>query len=221
MPAGLTGLSGGNEASVYFLLSPEDWNDSLNEALEELFKVVRVEIDIVAGDSLYPLDSVTDAESDLCTWLQSRTQVYGVEYRRTNGATVSLEQLGGVRFLENNNSLSVLLTMPPVTSDAGATLELVARKPYVWRDSLLSTDATTTNCPYKLAMVATQVKAFRLLFKRHGETMKRQFGAAIVIAERELTRTINELVPSMRPQPLMVDESFEPDIPPEMQRWSW
>lgn len=220
IPAGLSGTGLHTSAQVYFLLSPEDWNDCLNEALEGLFRPVRVSITIVDNDSEYPMDGVTDADLDLATWLQTRAQVYALEYRSASGVNISLEQLGGVRFIENNNSLTVHLLTLPLAGDSG-TLVLVARKPYVWRGNTLDLDTDTTVCPYKLGMVAAQVKAYSLLFKRHGQNMKQQFAAASVIAEREYVRLVNEYVPAMRPVPYTYDEHFAPDIPAAMGNWSW
>lgn len=221
IPTGLTGNAGGNTLEAYSLLSPETWNDCINEALEELFKVIRVEITIVGGQSEYACDSQVDPDGDTCTWLQSRTQIYSIEYRAASGSQVSLEQLGGVRFLESSNALTVHLSVMPLVADSGASLILVARKPYVWRGSTLDADSDTTTCPYKLAMIATQIKALRVLFKSHGEQVKRNFAAALAVAEKEYVKMVNEFVPAARPQPLMIDEAYEPDLPTEMQRWSW
>lgn len=221
IPTGLDGAAGGTEADIYTLLSPEEWNNCINEALEELFEVVRIDMALVSDQTDYSVDDLVDSEGDLCTYLQSRAQLYKVEFRGSNGLTTSIEQLGGVAFHENANSLSVHLTMGPAFEDQTSSLVLVARKPYVWRDRLMNQDSDQTNCPYRLAVTATQVKAYRLLFKKHGETMKRQFAAAMVVSEKEYNRMLADMVPAIRPTPLTLDESFYQDVPAGMVHWSW
>lgn len=215
-----------DDIGIYFLLSPEDWNNALNETLSELYKKVRVTITLTDGDNEYPIDDLTDEEGDDCTWLQSRTQIYGVEVRTASGNIVDLQQWGGVRFIEDNNSLTVHFTYLPATA-TGLTCVLVGRKPYAWRGEgatghLLSDDDDTTTCPYKLARYGLQVQVLNLLYKRHGgEMMRARFGGSRNVAMQQFAQAKHQFVPAMQPQTYEVDETFIADLPSEMQTWGW
>lgn len=209
------------EVHVYFGLSPEEINNQINEALEELYREVRVEITLVADQSDYPIDDQVDSELDTCTWLQNRTQIIDLQFQEAFSTNWNQAYgYGMVSYLRDNNSLTVRLGIRPITTGT-ASLILRARKPYAWREKLLELDADTTTCPYKLAMAAVQLRCLRLLFKKHGPAMKQNFGQAAAVAERQFAAAINEWTPAMQPASYNFDEPFDQDIAAPAILWSW
>lgn len=218
-----TGISTGTPtAKIYFLLSPEDWNTQINNALEKLGRMERVSITLDTSATDYAMDTVTDSESNLCTWLQSRGQIFDIQTRTANGNLVQIEGWGGVSFLETNNSLTVHLSYIPYTA---TTLILRARKPYVWRDHLLDSDTTsnyTTTCPFELAVEAVKEKGMELAFNRYGTaSMKPRFAAMLQVTRDRLAAAKLKFEPPMRPANYQVEETFLVDIPWELQSPAW
>lgn len=221
LDSGPAGIIDGDGGAIYQLLSPEEWNHLINEALEDLFYTIRIPITLKAGETDYTLDTEYDDENDYCTYLQSRTQVEGIEVKRLNSHGTQYERWSGVRWIENASSLTMHLTFVP-EADNVTSLVLQARKPYVWQDKLLSDDSDVVRVPYKLGLYAIQVRAMRLLFKEHSSPELRQrFGAALAVAEKELVIQKAEWLPATRSRVFEIDETFEPDIPIELLSPSW
>lgn len=216
-----TGISTGTPtAKIYFLLSPEDWNTQINNALEKLGRMVRVNITLDPASTDYPLDDTQlDSDMDECTWIQSRGQIFDIQTKTANDQLIQIEGWSGVSYLEDDNQLTVHLSYIPYTA---TTLVLRVRKPYVWRDHLLSADVDTTTCPFELAVEAVKEKGMELIFNRYGSpTMRQRFAAMLQVTRDRLAGAKLRYEPPMRPSNYQVEETFLVDIPWELQGSAW
>lgn len=205
---------------IYTLLSPLDWNDVVNKALEKLHKLVRITVSLDTTQNEYSLDDMVDSEGDTCEWVQSRTQILKMDTRNANGSLITLEGWGGVAWQEDGNSLKMHLSYIPY----GQATEMVisARKPFAWPGNTLDTDQATTNVQYVLGLEACKEKALELVFNKFAsQEMKTRFGAMLAETRQKLAQAMRNYVPPMRPQNYEFNETFSPDIVSELILPAW
>lgn len=231
LAGGPDGMTNGDDAGIYELLSPTEWNMCVNEALGDMWKKTRVAFNFVDSDNEYPTDLMTDTDLDLATWITTRGQIEGISLKDTSGNIVSLEGWSGAQFIEGDNSVVVNFGYLPAYR-SNLTGVLIANKPYSYPGRQLTTDViptppattpiATTTCPYKLAMVGTQVKALKLLFSKLGsEAMRSRFGAALSLREGIWATEKNKWMPPFKAYDLQIGDVYSPDIPNILLNPSW
>lgn len=222
LAGGPDGLSNGDDAAIYFLLTPDEWNRCVNEALTEMWKRTDVGFSFEDNVNDYAVDEMTDDDGDLCTWVTTRGQIETVKLRSViQTGLIDLREWAGYTPIESNNSVTIHFTYLPVHHQQ-VTAVMVANKPYVYPGNELDVDSDTTTCPYKLAQLGTEVKAMKLAYKKYGtEAMRSRFGSTLAVAEAEWAKMKLQYMPPMRASGYLIEESFEPDIPEIMRRPTW
>ena len=225
LDSGPDDLADGEDGAIYELLSPEEWNDAINESLGELLHPVRITITLDTEDNNYAMDPQTDSEGDACTWIVSRTQIHHVDTKDVSDNIISETDWAGYKIIEDANGLQVHLTYIP--QDA-TYLVVTVLKPYsrfaAGADELTSDIVAnhTTTCPFQMAVQAAKVKAVLKMYQRHGaDNLRKRFGTSLAIAERQLAQMKAAYTPAMRPHSMQIDETFEPDIPSDLTSPVW
>lgn len=187
------------EYTVYTMLNPDEWNDAINEELVTLYFKERLEVDI---DDFIPsytkeffLSSETASDSDSghaigATWLQYSGQIIAVRYRNT---TTGYEQpVTGYKWREHRNAVTLVLSAePPASSTYTIIIEAMRYYPK------LNQEDWGTTCPTPLWQAAIKVAAIRKVINKFGERMKRQWGMALQIAEKEYYKMRAQVLPNV------------------------
>lgn len=221
LASGPDGMSNGDDAGIYELLSPDEWNRCVNEALGDMRKRTRIPLAFTDGDNEYSVDALTDSDGDLATWVTTRGQIEGITLKDASGSIVSLEGWSGASFIEGDNSVLINFSyLPAYRSNLSALV--LAHKPYAYPGNTLDLDSDVTTCPYKLAMTGTQVKALKLAFSKYGsDAMRARFGAALTLREGIWATDKNKWMPPFKSYDLQIPETYSPDIPDILLNPSW
>jgi hypothetical protein len=192
---------------IYFMLSPDEWNSIINETLPDYYYIDRI--------AVTPITNTTEYSLATATWLQTKGQIIDVFFE--NITTKIPEPVGSYEFTETANVLKLILHCSP--PDA-ATYNIVVEARHNY--AALATDATTTTCPYELWFNAVQVGGLHRIYKKYGSNIKRLFGQAVMIAERELANAKSKVLPPLTPRNLHMDVAWSgPDFDflPEDASW--
>lgn len=211
-----------NDVGIYFLLTVSEWNDCYKEALSDMWKRIDVPFSLVENDNDYPVDEMTDDDGDLCTYVTIRGLIETLWIKHVIQTTLinKIEWSGYFPF-ESSNSVVIHFTYLPWNSDQISCV-LVVNKPYSYPGNEPDSDDDTTTCPFKLAQLATEVKALKLAFIKYGtEAMRPRFAAQLAIKEQQLAAMKLQWMPPLRANDFTIDESYAPDIPDIMREPTW
>lgn len=231
LAGGPDGMANGDDCGIYQLLSPAEWNLCVNQALGDMWKKTRIPLTFVDNDNHYAIDLLTDADGDLATWVTTRGQIEGVILLDAYENIISQEGWAGYSLNESNNSIIVNFTYLPAYR-SNLTAVIIANKPYTYPGHELTTDIAptppattpygTTTCPYKLAMVGTQVKALKLMFSKFGsEPMRSRFGTGLSLREGIWATEKSKWMAPFKAWDFNIPETFVQDIPEIMLNPSW
>lgn len=203
-------------ACILELLSPDEWNAAIDEALTELYFPERAEIPLTTY-----LDSngntLVTTEYDLPDWVQTRGQLKGLYYRDlTYGKESAVPRY---KVFESSAGVRVVIVDAPASTWATTyTLVVDATR---WHPKLLD-DTYSTNCPQQLWQAAVEVAALHKVLKKYGQRFKAQFAQDLAIAERKLLQMRAAILPVVQPREFNTDDDWEgPDIDPFFNFSSW
>lgn len=204
----LAGLVNGDSCQIYFLLTPEDLNALLDRDLQtELVTQHRTAIALAAGDNEY----------DLPTDVENTTDIIDITFRDTSSGTLVWEgEVGGVRFTESDNGLTVVLPHLPPTV-ANVSLVILHRKRY----SALATDAATTTCPFDLAWTQLAVSLVNKISTKYGQGVGQKFNQVWARNNQKLQKLRAKHLPPITGRDFTWDNDFQQDIPMEILEGSW
>jgi len=200
-------LGAATAAQIYFMLTPAEWDSVINEVLPEFYYIDRLTVVPIAGTTEYSLATAT--------WLQTKGQVLNVFFEHKT--TKIPEAVGSYEFTEAANVLKLILHVYPPSADT-YNLVVEARHNY----GTLATDVATTTCPRDLWFNAVQVGGLHRIFKKYGTNIKRLFGQAVMIAERDLAAAKARSLPPLVSRQYHIDMAWSgPDFGflPEEAAW--
>lgn len=185
-------------AIVYGLLNPDEWNDSINEALTTLYFTYRHEIEITVQS-----DGVTlDSEYLLPSWVFSKGQVSAMLYRNTStGVEVHIPR---VRLQETLEGVTLHLLDSP-WSNSTYTIIVEATRYH----SRLDQDDWGTTCPQPLWQAEVEVAALHKVMKKYGQRFKAQFAQDLAIAERERMQQRAACLPTVVAREYTLDDAWD------------
>lgn len=194
---------------VYFMLDIDEWNRCIDEALKDLFFVDRTAITWV--------NSPETREYALPSWIQYQGQVLYVRNRYTATGKETEEGLGSYSLIEDANA--VTLKLPHAAPDTNTYQGVVAANhPY----SALANDASTTTCPYPLLKANVKVHVLHKIFTKFGQTVKKNYGQAIMIAEKDLADAKAKWMPPLVARDYILEDEWDgPNISPVFRFPSW
>ncbi len=202
-------LANNDAVRIYFLLSPEEMNDALNEEIQKNSFETRHSITMTANVNEYALPS----------HVTSRTQVLGVIYRyNLTGEPIEDVPVPSFQLLEDDGVVTLqLIRMPTVITNL--TVQVRLRKYY----DTLTTEAATTTMPYNYAAAMAQVAFYRKLGRKYGAEVVRQiFREGLSEARLEYMRMKQEHEPVAETTDLYQDFHWNgPDIPLDYLSPSW
>ena len=173
-------LLAGTELEFFLILSPIEWDDATNSAVQSKFYKDRISIPLVSGQKQY--DQTDAAKTYYSPWFQSRGQFIRGRYRDSSTATAPFEdEIAALWFTEVAYGVKLIFPNLP-SSVTNITAEIEARHYY----SALTSDADTVTLPERLAVSAIKDEALKLIFQKLGPAAKKIYGMAMVLTEREL-----------------------------------
>jgi hypothetical protein len=180
---------------IYMMLDPVDFNGAINEALQELFSVDSATIAIIADTYTYAL----------ATWIQQRGQVISVKWKDIAVAGNPTEtEIESYRIKESANSCTLIIN----SGLRGLTthdIQVYARHNY----SPLTTDSSTTTCPYELISRVATVKVLHKIFNKYGKGIASLFGPKMQVAEREMMTAKADWLPKLVAREYVEEERWE------------
>lgn len=163
--------------SAFFVLSPSDWLDATNAALVRLFYHDLATVTLVSGQTEYNVSSAA-------TWLTRKAQVIRSRWRdtATSGAPIEAE-VPAVYYREDDEVVTAQVVSGLPADIANTTLIIEGRHYHAG-----GLTAYTTSVPFPLALMIPEVKweALKKVFVRLGPDAKRNFGQAMVLAEKDV-----------------------------------
>ena len=209
-----TAPSASTVAQIYSLLNPDQWNEAINEALTVLYFKDRETIPITTSEDSNG-NTVTDSEYDLPGWIQYKGMLTGVKYR--NRSTGYEENVPQYRIIEQITGLKLKL----VGTVWSATTYDVIVEGHRYH-SRLDDDNYGTTCPQALWQAAVHVAALHKVTNMYGARFKAQFAQDLAIAERELMKQRDAVLPRIQTQEYVDEEGWGgPDIDPFFSDGGW
>lgn len=169
---GFTGDTNGDVLELYLVLSFDEMNDAINDAVEDKFYIDRDVVTLVAEQTEYTLSN----------WIKDKGQIIRIRKRDVaSGATEPREQEVPSVY-PYDDSGEVKLVIPPLFEVENITYVVEARR----YQTALTDDTTTVTIPERLLVAAAKWEMLKKVFQKMGPAAKRIFGQAMVLAEREL-----------------------------------
>jgi len=195
---------------TWLILTPADWREIVDDAVQSLYKVERITVPPVSGQSEYDLTA-------LASWLLARKQVHRVLWRWSNAGWTEEEDAPSFKIIENLNAIKLLLLGDLPADLTSLSIIVEARHFY----DKLATDATAITCPEQLARAQVRVEALNRIWTTMGEkAAKDLFASERDQAERLLLNKKKQLVDQAQPVPIHVERSTRgPDLPMQGYRW--
>lgn len=184
----------GSEARIMGLLTPDEWNDAINEALVVLYYRERHTETLRTATMTDP-----GREYEMPSWVTHRGMIIGVKYR--NVSTGQEQDVPRFRLQESRNIVTVELLDPPY---ATTSYELIVETHRF--NTRLDEDNWGTTCPQPLWQAAVEVAVIHKVIKKYGARFKSQFSQDLAIAERDLAQQRAAILPK-----LIAAEYSDPD----------
>ncbi len=161
--------------AIYGILSLDDWDTVIDEALQDKFHKDRITIPLVAGQKEYSMPSGAE-------WLQTKGQIIRMRWRdESSGSTKPVEDEVSTAYpVEADHVLKIVVPSQP----SGSNVSLIIEARHYF--DKLTADANTVSLPGRLAEAAVKHEALKLIFQKMGPGAKRVFGQQMVLTEREL-----------------------------------
>lgn len=195
----VTGLQSGEEAAVYLLANPEDYNKALDRTLtSELRSTDTYDVTLVAGQNEYALPAQ----------IQSRGDVIDVEFRDASTALVVQSPVIYWRLLENANAVTLHL---PQAWEQQVVGSVSIRVTYRGRYAALASDSATTVCPFDLAWSSLAVAIGEFIQSAFGAAMAERFRTPYNQALRRKIDLKAQHMPPITTRNFHWDEQFDQD----------
>lgn len=186
---------------IYSLLTPDEWNDAINEVMVTLYFPDRADLNLRVVTTDDPA-----REYDLPTWVSTRGQIRDIRYR--NITTQREEPVPRYKVIESIEGLSIALMDAPWSS---TTYDLILEGTR-WH-SRLDEDDWGTTCPQQLWQAEVEVAAYHKVMKKYGQRFKQNFAQDLAIAERERLKARADILPVMIAREYTHDDDWGgPDI---------
>jgi len=158
---------------IYGILSLDDWDTVIDEAMQDKFYKDRVTIPLVSGQKEYTPNA---------SWLQTKGQIIRMRWRdESSGATKPIEGEVAVAYVVDvDHGIKVIVPSQP--SESNTSLIIEARHYF----GKMAADNAIVTLPGRLAEIAVKHEALKLIFQKMGPGAKRVFGQQMVLTEREL-----------------------------------
>jgi len=209
LDSALPTLVNGDDIRIYFLLSPEELNDALNEELQLNSYETRYDITLVSGTNEYTLPA----------HVTSRTHVLGVIFRYSvSGSPIVEQPAPSFMLIEDDNVVTLqIINMPVDLTNLTCVVRL--RKYY---DSL-ATEASITTMPYNYAVKMASMAMMKKLATKYGaDAVRKIFKDEMNQSRLEYLRMKQEHEPVAEATDLYQDFAWEgPDIPLDYLQPSW
>lgn len=178
-----TVMAAGEALDFYLILSPDEWDNACDAALEDKFYKDRISIALVAGQTEYDLTDNTEAFYS--PWFQSKGQFIRGRFRDSGTAGAPVEtEIPVTYFVETGYGVKLILPTSVVPADVTVTTaEIEARHYY----PAFTSDTATITLPFRLAVKAVQYEALKLIFQKLGPAAKKVYGMQMALAEKDLT----------------------------------
>lgn len=202
-----TDIDGPQAATIYTMLTPDEWNEAVNEALIKLYFHERVEVTLRTSTLSDPgTEYDLGADPIDAPWIQHKGMIVDVRYRNiTTGEEQSVPRL---RFDESRNNVKIHLLDKPWDKNTYSMI-VEARRFY----PRLNQDDWGTTCPTPLWQAAVEVSAIHKMIKKFGSRLKANYAQDLAIAEREEAAMRAAILPVLTAREYQQDEDwFAPDI---------
>lgn len=205
--------SPGDDAQIYLLLNPDEWNDAINEVLTKLYFHVR--------DTMAIVDDQT--EYNLPAYVQYKGMVVDMRYRAlTNNITNpgKEEPIPRYKLDETANSVVLhLLDKPRSSVQYEIIAELKRYYPALTQDTTSDPsdgddDLGVTTCPEPLWQPGVVVSALHKLMNKFGDRYRKNYMQNLAIAERDFAEARVKVLPMVTPREYVQDEEWAgyPDV---------
>jgi hypothetical protein len=206
-PAATTSVQ---QFDVYFILTPKEIDDCINQALTKLWFKDKVSISLADDDNYYDLTSSA-------SWLTDSTQIMSLDYRYTSDSVIREWPSNHRKFEVTDDNVSVILYDIPSTV-TGYSLYLTGRH---WYEPLTH-DYDTTTCPLPLIRAQAKVEVLQKIFNKLGPAAKQNYGQEMVLADAECERMRSRYRQAIIPIDLSLDEPWEgPEVPVRDGQYEW
>ncbi len=192
---------------IYFLISPDDINISINSALgnPQVRTIERTTITFVNNTNEYALP----------VGLHSKTQILGVYYRDASSNDVIENSAPAWKIIEDDNALTLhFIALPTFNSNVDFIV--------VWRKFFppLAGDNETTTCPKELIVPKAEFELFLKIFKQHGTQARQMFAQDMALVEKKVNEYIAAVISPAEAREYNINEPiFVPDVLPKSYSW--
>jgi len=192
---------------VYFLITPDDINKSIDSALEnpQVRTIERTTITFVNNTNEYALP----------VGVHSKTQILGVYFRDSSTSDVLEWSAPAWKAIEDDNAVTLhFITLPTFNSNVDFIV--------VWRKffAALGSDADTTTCPKELIIPMAEFELFKKIFKTHGDTARRMFAQDMALAEKRVQEYVAAVISPAETREYNINEPvYVPDVLPKSYSW--
>ena len=184
------------DAVIYQLLSPDQWNEAINEALTPIMFVDRAVVTVEAEEREY----------ELPTWIKNRGQVRRITYR--NIETKHEAVIPRWRINTAHEVLTLVLLDEPWSETQYQIIVEAVRY-----HARLDEDQYGTTVPQALWQAAVVVAALHKVMNKYGMRFKQQYMQDLMIAERQLMHERARHNPPVDSVEITLDDDWEgPDI---------
>lgn len=163
-------------ADLFLVLSPDEWLTALNDYVQSLYYIDWAKITLTAGTHEYDLTATAD-------WLTNKEQIISLRYRNTATSLDPIEaSVPSVFIREDEDVLTANLHVFP--NDVSNTALWVEARHY--NTAEITAWATGVKAQDKLVVAGVKHAALKLIYNKLGPQAKRNYGQAMVLAERDM-----------------------------------
>lgn len=171
-------IAAGEVIAFYLILTPDEWNDSVRDAVADKFYKDRFAVTMSASNTEYDLTAVAP-------WLQTKGQIMRVRMRREATASQPVEtDIPSTYVSEHDYSVKLIIPRAAQAELTDNAVVIVEARHY-YPKTLLDTDTVTL--PERLAVAAVKHEALKKIFQKLGPGAKRIYGQQMVLTSQEIT----------------------------------
>ncbi len=205
----------GDTVDIYSILTPTDWDEAIELARARLYRLVRIQVNLVDGQQEYTL-------AGLAPWLIAREQIEEVRIRKTDGSAddfLLYEEAYPAWELELDDNVAKLRLHALPSDTADVVVIIVARRFY----EKMATDQDTFTGSDFLIKSATKVEALRTIWALMGEKdAKDMFANEFAEALNDLADAKRHFLPQVSPRAIQVATPFTgPELAVRPNQWRW
>lgn len=202
-------VDNGTTLAVYGLLSPDDWDVAINNAMQDKFYKDRITVPLVSGQKEYTPNA---------SWLQMREQIIRMRWRdESSGSTKPVEGEVAVAFpVEANHAVTIIVPSQP--TDATNTSLIIEARHYIGK---LSDDTDQITLPGNLAQAAVKHEALKSIFQKMGPQARKFYAQQMVLTERDLAEQENRWLPTTSHRDWSDEDEPIGGDPTAGPEWGW